>query len=274
MTSLLRANFFRLRHSKVFWGALAASVGFSAFLLYTRLSDRARYGSEFVLDQVFFAYILTVCFLQSVVISTFLGTEYSDGTARNKLVVGCQRRDIYLANLITLIGAGVLFSAAFMLASLVLGVPTAGFLAANGKTLAVTLLGSLLLEMAFCALYTCISMNCSHKAATAILCILLFFGMMIASTIVAARLDAEPERLTYSMINGEFVSSMEPNPRYLQGMEREVYEFLYDFIPTGQESQYYTLEYAHPVRMMLCALGITAVSTGAGLALFRRKDLK
>lgn len=274
MTNLLRANLFRLRHTMVFWGAMAVSVGFSAFLIYTHLSDQARYGTEFLLDQVFFAYVLTVGFLQSVVVSTFLGTEYSDGTVRNKMVVGRLRRDVYLSNLITLTGAGFLFSVAFMLTAIVLGAPFAGLLTVSGRVIALTLLGSLLLEAAFCAVYTFISMNCSHKATTAILCILLFFGMMIASTYVAARLDAEPERLTYEMINGEFVSSMEPNPRYLQGTERAVYEFFYDFLPTGQASQYFAMEFVHPLRMMLCSVFIVAASTLGGLTLFKRKDLK
>ncbi|MGY3662454.1 MAG: hypothetical protein ACXAHE_00930 [Roseburia sp. 1XD42-69] len=38
----------------------------------------------------------------------FLGTDYSDGTIRNKLTVGHTRTNIYLANLIVTFAAGLL----------------------------------------------------------------------------------------------------------------------------------------------------------------------
>ncbi len=274
MTNLLRANFFRLRKALVVWGGALACVAMASFTTYTHVSDQRQWNTVFLLDTTFFIYPLIVGFLMSIVVSTTLGTDYSDGTIRNKLSVGHLRRDIYLSNLLSLTLVSWLYCVVYMLTAGVLGVPFAGWLTADGKIILITLAGSLLLEMAFCALYTCISMNCSHKAATAITCILFFFGMMIASTYVLRMLDMEPEHLAYSMVDGEFVSSMEPNPRYLEGTKRAVYEFFLDLIPTGQAVQYDILEFAHPVRMMLCALGITAVSTGAGMLLFQRKDLK
>lgn len=137
-----------------------------------------------------------------------------------------------------------------------------------------TLLGVLLMTAAFCAIFTSITMNCSNKAATAVVCILLFFAMLVASTYIFARLDAPEENLTYSLVDGEMVSSMVPNSRYLQGAERAVYEFLRDLLPTGQGVQYNIGAVAYPVRLLVCSLGLTALFTGAGAALFRRKDLK
>ena len=274
MTNLLRANLFRLRKALVVWGGVLACVAMASFTTYTHVSDHNELGVVFLLDQTFFIYPLIVGFLMSVVASTTLGTEYSDGTFRNKLSVGHLRRDIYLSNLISMIAISWFYCGVYMLSAAVLGVPFAGWLTIDWKTIVTVLVGSLLLEMAFSALYTCISMNCSHKATTAIICIIFFFAMMIASTYVFARLDAAPEYLAYKMVDGEFVSGMEPNPKYLQGTERAVYGFFSDLIPTGQAVKYDILEFTHPLRMMLCALGITAVSTGAGLALFQRKDLK
>ena len=274
MTNLLRANFFRLRKTLVVWGGFAVCVAMAAFTTYTHVSDHMELGVVFLLDTTFFIYTIIVGFLMSVVVSTTLGTEYSDGTIRNKLSVGHLRRDIYLSNLFSMTLASWLYCAVYMLAAGVLGIPFAGWLTVDWKIILITLAGSLLLEAAFCALYTAIAMNCSYKATTAIICILLFFAMMVASTYVFARLDAAPEHLAYKMVDGEFVSEMEPNPRYLQGTERAVCEFFVDLIPTGQAVRYYVLTFAHPLRMVLCALGITAVSTGAGFALFQRKDLK
>ena len=275
MTNLLRANFSRLRKAGVVWAGALVCVALAGFTTYTHVSDQREYGVVFLLDVTFFIYTIIVGFLMSIVVSTTLGTEYSDGTMRNKLSVGHLRRDVYLANLISMTAISWFYCAVYMLAAAVFGVPFAGWLTADGKIVAITIVGSLLLEMAFSAIYTCISMNCSQKATTAILCILVFFAMMIASTTVFRMLEAAPEHVAYHMsLDGEPEMVMEPNPRYLEGTERELYEFLNDLIPTGQAVEYYIIEFAHPVRMMLCALGITAVSTGAGLALFRRKNLK
>lgn len=275
MTNLLRANVYRLRRTRVFWGGLAASAGFGAFMVYTRVSDYRRYGTVFILDRIFFIFGIMAGFLLSMVVSTTLGTEYSNGTIRNKLTVGHLRRDVYLANLISMTLTSWLYCAAYALAVTVLGVPFAGWLTVPGKVIGIAFVGIFILEAAFCAIYTAISMNCSHKAATAIICIMAFFAMMVASTYVYNMLEAPPELPLYELsIGGEIETVMEPNPRYLEGAKRAVYEFLFDILPTGQSTQYFMLEFAHPLRMILCALGITAVSTGAGLLFFQRKDLK
>ena len=275
MTNLLRANFSRLRKTLVVWGGALVCVAMAGFTTYTHVSDQRELGVVFLLDVTFFIYTIIVGFLMSIVASTTLGTEYSDGTMRNKLSVGHLRRDVYLSNLISMTAVSWFYCAVYMLSAGVFGVPFAGWLTADGKTIAIVIVGSLLLEMAFSAIYTCISMNCSQKATTAILCILVFFALMIASTYVFRMLEAAPERAAYHMsLSGEPELVTEPNPRYLEGTKRAVYEFLNDLIPTGQAVEYYIVEITHPVRMMLCALGITAVSTGAGLFLFRRKNLK
>ena len=66
----------------------------------------------------------------------------------------------------------------------------------------------------------------------------------------------------------------EPNPHYLTGLEREVYQFLYDLLPTGQSLQYTTLGFTDPAKLMGLSALVAAVFSAAGAALFRRKDLK
>ena len=102
MTNLLRANLFRLRKALVVWGGALACVAMAAFTTYTHVSDHLELGVVFLLDTTFFIYTIIVGFLMSVVVSTTLGTEYSDGTIRNKLSVGHLRRDIYLSNLLSM----------------------------------------------------------------------------------------------------------------------------------------------------------------------------
>lgn len=276
MGNLLSANLLRLRKNVLFWGLLAVSFGFGCFLVYTQLSDRAKYGDQIQLDSILFFYTMCIGLFSAVFISLFFGTEYSDGAVRNKVTVGLGRVPIYFANLLTGFAVSLCSCAASLLAVLGLGLPTMGAPNAPLGAIVLNLLGSVLMVAAFCAIYTAVTMNCAKKAAAAVCCILLFFGMMIASTYVKAMLDA-PEFITGFELgaNGEIVQSQpEPNPRYLREAQRAVYEFAYDAIPTGQASQYTTMAVPHPARAAVLALAETAAFTAAGAALFQRKDLK
>ena len=64
------------------------------------------------------------------------------------------------------------------------------------------------------------------------------------------------------------------NPKYLTGAKREIYEFMEDFLPSTQYYQVLQWSIERPVRFILCDVGILVVMTGAGVAAFRRKDLK
>ena len=57
----------------------------------------------------------------------FIGTEYSDGTIRNKIVVGHSRSTIYLANLLTCCFAGLIMCLCFILPTLAIRIPLFGF---------------------------------------------------------------------------------------------------------------------------------------------------
>ncbi len=87
----------------------------------------------------------------------------------------------------------------------------------------------------------------------------------------------EPETITKAIVSfGEEAPSVitEPNPYYISGIQREVYEFAVDLLPTGQSSLLQNISIERPVRMLLCSAGVTAVFTLGGLRLFARKDLK
>ena len=74
---------------------------------------------------------------------------------------------------------------------------------------------------------------------------------------------------------GELVDAGEmENPNYLTGTKRDAYQFVADFLPTGQALAYNFDMIVHPWRMCLYSLLILAASTAGGLAAFRRKDLK
>ena len=272
MRELLAANLVRLRKTGLFWGAALLHAAFALFRIYTIVDDR-KYGYETTLDEALFTFIMIEGLVMAVLIAVFLGTEYSDGTVRNKITAGHGRVRIYLANLLTVCLACLVFTAVYLLTTLAVGLPVLGGLTLGAGVIASTLLGTLATAAAFCSLYTLIGMSVSRKSTGCILCILLFFGLMIASTYVAAMLDAPPERAAMELVDGELVTHMEPNPKYLTEGKRAVYQFVLDFLPTGQATQYMLIT-DKTAWMSLYSGLIVLLTAGGGLAYFRRKDIR
>ena len=64
--------------------------------------------------------------IQAPFLSVYLGTEFSEGTIRNKLVAGHSRPAVYLSNLILCAIAGVLLCLGYIAAVLAVGLPLLG----------------------------------------------------------------------------------------------------------------------------------------------------
>lgn len=93
------------------------------------------------------------------------------------------------------------------------------------------------LAIAFASIFTLISMLNHNKAITAVVCILLAFLLLFAGAQFNKMLN-EPETNMGLMMtdNGQEYQEI-PNPNYLEGGERKVVQFLYDFVPGGQALQ-------------------------------------
>lgn len=276
MSKLLSANLYRLRKSFIFWLSILIMAGMGVFVLLSQYMDRFKYGYEVQLDNFIFGYSLLIGVVAAVFCSLFLGAEYSDGTIRNKLIVGHTRPAIYLSMLLTSIIAAVLMCLAFLVAICAVGIPLVGFVEIGALPFAMILLDSLIMVCAVCSLLTAVCMLVSNKAIAAIVCILGMIGLLMLALNIYQMLDA-PEFYPVMAIteNGEFSTNENvPNPNYLRGAARAVYELLFDILPTGQAYQFASMEAVHLWQMPLYSLGIVAASTLAGIIGFQRKDLK
>lgn len=286
MTELLSANFLRLRKTNLIWGSLGVCVGLGALAALGEFRFQVGMGADLSVPEVaqakallegqFFEYAAFIGILAAEFISLFFGTEYSDGAIRNKIAVGRSRMSIYFANLITGFAASLGCMAGYMLSCLAVGGPLLGWFTKPAPLLLCAIAGSVVMLAAFCAIFTFVTMNCSKKSTSVVICLLAVFAALIAAAVIYSMLDA-PEFISgYEMsVNGQIVEAVpEPNPMYLTGAKRAVYQFLYDLLPTGQALQYTMLSFTDPVRLMGLGLAVTAVFTGAGAALFKRKDLK
>lgn len=282
MRKLLSANFLRLWKSAAFrtslgvcalLGALAAMGQFKASLGVEEAS--AALSRMYLLEGQFFQYAVFIGILAGELVPLFIGTEYSDGTLRNKVSVGHSRVSIYFANLIAGFAGSLVCMAGYMLACLAFGGPLLGWFTKPAGLIVTAVAGSVLTLAAFCALFTLVTMNCSKKSSAVVFCLVGAMALLVAAVYLNARLDA-PEYLDYYSlsVNGEVIPNTELNPDYLTGMEREVYRFIFDLLPTGQSIQYSMLSFTSFVRLAAMALATAAAASAGGAALFRRKDLK
>lgn len=276
MRDLLSANLLRLKKNYAFWGAMGVSFGLALATVIDVYRVAQTFGGTTSVDAELFKYAAFIGILAAELIPLFFGTEYSNGAIRNKLIVGQSRLSIYFANLITGFAACVLCSAAYMLGCMALGIPLLGWFTQPPALLFTALIGSLLMMAAFCAIFTFVTMNCAKKSTSVAICLLGTFAAFIWALVIHSMLEAPEFIQGYEMsVNGQVVNAVpEPNPNHLTGLKREVYQFLFDLLPSGQSIQYCSLVLSDPVRLMGLAAAVCVVFTGAGAALFRRKDLK
>ena len=250
---------------------------FTAVMHYIAMQQ---YGeNEADITNILFIYALTVVFLIPAFVSLFVGTEYSDGTIRNKMIIGHTRVSIYLSDLIVCSVAGIGFCVSYIIGALLAALPL--YTIDTGILEGVTklVLCSFIMSVAFTALCILTAMLCQNKALTAVINILAACFLLVISLYVLNKLS-EPEVYPgYSVMtdSGEVeVMENEPNPDYLRGTEREVYQFLNDFLPTGQAiniTQRGAFSQS-PGLLAAYSASIIIVSTGIGVFAFKKRDVK
>lgn len=277
MLKLLYANFNRLRKDKIFY----AEIGFAAILsLYIVI---ANYSPEIqamedrlYLDDVFFTMYQILGLILAAGISLILGTEYSDGTIRNKLIVGRTRAQVYFSNLITSVATSCLVVLIHGIITYGVGYFLFGTFHMPAVQVLIAILCAFLTAFVFSALFAAIAMNCSNKAITAVVSLLLVLGLVYLSSVIGNIL-AEPEMtydgVTISMDGVQF-GDMIQNPAHVSGFQRTVYEFIYDLLPTGQLLQMYTLEFTRCARWPVFSVVPFVLITAIGFLIFRKKDIK
>ena len=279
MSRLLCADFAKLKKNRFFWLCIIGMVGFGLFMKIMEYITMQQYADEAPpLDSMLSVYSMVIGFLTAAFVSLFVGTEYSDGTIRNKIIIGHSRAAIYFSNLITCSAAGFFMCLAYLLPALAAGIPLCGIKTADFRYLAGMILCSFIMTLAFTSLCTLVGMLCQNKAMTAVITILSVCLLFAASVYISAKLN-EPE--TYPEISafaddGSVIDARDvPNPGYVRGTQRQIYEFLDEFLPTGQ-SVILTRggKGASFLLMSAYSAGITAVAAGIGIFIYRKRDIK
>lgn len=277
MSKLLNANFSRLIKSKSFWLCAVSTLILSCALIYSSAdSAAATMESGFItsLDKYYFQMAPFIGLIMAFFISFFLGVEYSDGTLRNKLVVGYTRTQIYLANFLTCTTAGIIIVSLWFIGGLP-GLFLIGNFEMGLSGAAAYFFVAVGFSMAFCAIFVSVSMNSGNKALTLVFTILLWAAMIFAASGLNDRLDEPEINGGMAMIDGEFVMmDSVPNPLYLSGTVRLICELALRLLPTGQAIVMTDAEITFPLFDILASLSAALLITGAGILSFGKKDLK
>lgn len=251
MSRLLKTNFVRLVKDKIFCAGIVVMVCSALYKTISILISHSEPG-DVALSNVFFKYATYILIIGCVFCSLYIGTEYSDGTIRNKLIMGHSRRNIYCANLIVCIIANLIMCLAYIAASLI-GL-SLGFYTSVADTL-LGLLCSFVLVCSVTSLFTMIAMLSKRKTVTAVICIVLSFLLLLYA---------------YEIRNDVCMA-------WQNGEEKPFYEFLYSFLPSCQAVQLADepemFNTTSPILRIIYALVLFVLTTGIGLFLFEKKDL-
>lgn len=306
MGKLLSANFFSMIRSKRFWvGAiLMAVVGAgSAWDVYRMQAQ----GFDMTLDGSLWSGAAVLFLVAPALGALFINTDYHDGTIRNKLTVGRGRAQVYVSNLLMVyavtlfylvLGAGLTW-----LAGAALGIPVAAPEEAAGKLLLFAVM-----FLALSAIATQMATLIVNRSAL-ILTVMMAMGLLFGGQIIDSMLQ-DPEMMDdyngvtfiteedgsvsmqYMDKEGNPIDPKDiprvPNPRYVREPWRTALRTFNQIQPGGQLSEIILGSYAQydpeqgaivdmetPKWLLVTySLGLALAFTGAGILLFRRKDLK
>lgn len=242
MLKLLSANLFRLWISKTFWVTVILMACIEGFLCLL-LSNQG----PVPMDVVLFLSLQGIGVLISVFLSLFLGTEYSDGTIRNKLIVGHKRENIYLASFITGVIAITVIYFAGVLTGGAIGVISFAPPSHNIDQIVIAGVIGWLASVSYVSIFTLVGMLSSSKSKTSIICILIAFILIFVGLIIYALLQSVPSATL---------------------------QFLFEVSPFGQTAQAMTIIMASPWRLVMYSLGLSVFLNGIGIFAFGKKDLK
>jgi len=280
MRKLLSANFSRLWRSKIFWALEALSAVAGAMFYILAIINTKNIGENWYLasgNYYFFIGLVIVGAVMAVFTAFYVGLEYDHGTIRNKLNVGCTRNSIYLANLVVVVTAGVLFTITHIAASAAVGLPFLGGLLWEALApVGWRIPTAMVMLLCYAAVFTCIAMLDSNKSRSLLISFVLALAMTFGGLFTTARLN-EPEFTSRMVMQADGSYQREsglPNSRYISGTTRTIYAFVDACIPSAQGYNIARSEGEFNPLSVICLSGVTAVCTAAGVTLFKKKDIK
>lgn len=275
MYRLLDAGFERIKKNKVFLGCIFATIGIAIFMLFSNYSDMKNYDAQISTSELVSNYLPMIGLFIAIFTGLFVGTEYSDGTIRNKIIAGHKKITIYLSNFIISSIIAITFQIIWTIFVLIIAVPVFGKPIIELNQLLITSLDSIMSIIAYSAIFNFISVLSCNKTISSVTCILIFF-IMLGVTVSSFNIIQTPETVQQGGLNPDTgVVSFEevPNPHYPSNSKRQFYQTIVDIIPMGQA---FSLGAGLPTNVYMLpvySLALIVLFNGFGIYLFNKKDL-
>lgn len=295
MSDLLASDFSRLIKSQVFYAVLAFCMEYPICeVVVTYVNNKDSKNPVTQMDGYLNSCFLVFGIMIAVFVSLFVGSEYSDGTMRNKLIAGYSRPAIYMSDFAVCIIAGVIFQIAYVITIAVLfyAVFNNGSGEASPPVLNMSLSSVLEMQLigfyiiaAYTAIFLLFSILLQSRSNAAVVSLALALVMFAVGINLSNKVSVKVADVNQPT---EIMQAIEEAQRggELEGIQRTLFLFLDDFLPSCQstrlsnsyysESTQMTISYVPP-RASTYAMydgGIVVVTTALGLLLFRKKDLK
>lgn len=255
MNNLLSAYFQRLIKSKLYWCLLGLMILSGIIIPILAHREMIAYGTDYTLESRLVWHFLIIGFIVAIFCSWFLGTDYSDGTIRNKIIAGNSRLKIYISALLICVIASVILVVAHQITIIGLGTWLIAPFKTDIHTISLIMEISILATITFAGINTMIVMINQNKASSSIICLvvsLLMFG------------------ISFYVLSVLFSSDM----AHSDSIVKQIYEFLNIFLPTGQLLNLINLQTTQATEMILYNILILVISTGTGIMVFEQKNLK
>lgn len=289
MIKLLRANLLRISKSITFWIFVALYTLYPIIIALIEIqtyepitSDKMlslNYGVEFFpMQGVIIALLCSILF----------NADFSNGTLRNKVFIGLSRSKIYLTNLLTMIIISLALSVIYIIIFFALGMPLLGKFTSSASTIIWMIVDGSLMLIAYSAIMTLIVMTCKNPIASLIISAL----VITLGALLSYYMDyivSIPEVITTLSENqfGETIWVQIPNENVPSQAVKAFCRFITDLLPSGQSFQLSSIGYTHGWtmdmysrgglhywQMALYSLGIIGATSGIGILIFKKNNIK
>lgn len=280
MRKLLSANFSRLWRSKILWLLEAVCLAFGVFVYILVAINTRNLGQgwlEYNAHAYFYLPILFIAVVIAIFACFYIGTDYSDGTLRNKLIVGHSRAGIYLSYFLTATIVALLLVAAYLLAVPVVGLPFSGSAVITCVELQPwRIMNFILVIIEYTALFVLLSMLDSNKARNVVISLLVAFSVIMVGMMLYGRY-AQPEFVNHVVAlpdGGIELKQGAANSKYLSGTTRTVVEWFTLILPSGSVmlslDRNLDFDWRNPVLSVILIVVLTSI----GIWLFKKKDIR
>lgn len=270
MITLFHSLFYRLKKDKLLFALAVACILFPIVFIIRN------YFMEVSIDALFQIQMCFISIFFTLIVNSYIGVEYSDGTIRNKIIIGKKRYKIYLSNWLFLILLGLGMYLLYLLTIVCIGIPILGASSVDIQTIFLWIIVQVITIIAFISIFTFISFLCSNHVVAIIINMLISFGLIILIIFLATRLST-PEYIEvyqWNTITGQMEYMKVLNPQYPSPFEHSILLSSLYILPSSFS---FAILFGIPMQIgitILVLIIVVILFTGLGIFFFSKKDLK